>query len=296
MSEEHLMDFEGKLKELEEEENAAEEAIEIKQEVVESEGENIRQLEGLVDKFKFTRSLYESVPKKEIISFDDPTYQEFIAPLTDISTPGLSAVYVRDESRDSLGMSRDHLTILTSVNTTGGAAAVEGGILAKENPKWFPNHEEIIERHKPTDELEKNIEYVKSQLPHISPDISQDFDAFLKKYYAFKVDSTKYQDLIGARSMLFFKLIFDFSEKNFAVTRPREDQIRKFIFGNTPSPPSAEPVIKDAKRLWDELSSQDPAGQSVKTGSVTSAYIERLFRRLIGVMTSLLKLRKAYFS
>ena len=64
MSEEHLMDFEEKMKDLEEEENAAEEAIDIKQKVVESEGENIRQLEGLVDKFKFTHSLYRAYPRK----------------------------------------------------------------------------------------------------------------------------------------------------------------------------------------------------------------------------------------
>lgn len=96
--------------------------------------------------------------------------------------------------------------------------------------------------------------------------------------------------------MFFFKLVFDFSEKNFGVTGPREDQIRKFIFGNSKSIPTAEPLIEGAKNLYKELSSQDSTGESVKMGKVTAGYVERLFRRLIGVMASLLQLREAYFS
>jgi len=296
MGEEHLKDFEEKMNDLEEEEKAAEEAIDIKRKTIESEGENIRQLEGLVDKFKFTQGLYGSVPKEEIRYLDNVTYQEFIGPLTDISTPGLSAIHIRDESRAKYAQSSNHTIILTAVNTTGANAVIGGEAISRGNPHLFPNHEEVIQRYKRVDETEKYIAYIKLQLPGITPNISDDFDAFVKKYYAFKVDTTKYQDLIGARTMFFFKLVFDFSEKNFGVTCSREDQIRKFVFGNSPSIPSAEPLIQDAKNLWKELSSQDSTGESVKMGKVTVENIERLFRRLIGVMASLLQLREAYFS
>jgi hypothetical protein len=296
MTEEHLKDFDKKMNDLQDEEKAAEEAIDIKRKTIESEGENIRQLEGLVDKFKFTHSLYGTVPKEEIRSFNNVTYQEFIGPLTDISTPGLSAIHIRDESRAKYTQSNNHTIILTAVNTTGANAVAGGEAISRRNPQWFPNHEETIQRYKRVDDLEKNIAYIKLQLPGITPDISDDFDAFVKKYYAFRVDTTKYQDPIGARTMFFFKLVFDFSEKSFGVTSSREDQIRKFVFGNSPSIPSAEPLIQDAKNLWKELSSQDSTGESVKMGKVTVEYVERLFRRLIGVMASLLQLREAYFS
>jgi hypothetical protein len=296
MSEEHLKDFDKKIVELEKEEHAAKEAIEIKRETVAVEAENIRQLEGLVNKFDFTLDLYSRSSKKEILSFGDQTYQEFVAPLTDLSTPGLSAVHIRDESRARYGQAQDHTVILTAVNTTGANAAKVAEIMSRGNPVWFPKHEEIIQQYKLIDDLEKDIGYIRSQLPGITPEISEDFDAFVKKYYAFKVDTTKYQDLIGARTMFFFKLVFDFSEKYFGVTSSREDQIRKFVFGNSPSIASAEPLIQDAKTLWKELSSQDSTGESVKMGKVTTEHIERLFRKLIGVMASLLQLRRAYFS
>jgi hypothetical protein len=296
MSEEHLKDFEKKMEELGKEENAAKEAIEIKRETVAVEGENIRQLEGLVNKFDFTLDLYGRSSKKEILSFGDQTYQEFIAPLTDLSTPGLSAVHIRDESRAKYTQSKDHTVILIAVNTTGANATKGAEVMSRGNPVWFPNHEESIQQYKVIDDLEKNIGYIRTKLPGITPDISGDFDAFVNKYYAFKVDVAKYQDLIGARSMFFFKLIFDFSEKSYGISGPREDQIRKFVFGDSPSIPSAEPLIRDAKNVWKELSSQDLTGESVKLGKVTPAYIERLFRRLIGAMASLLELRAAYFS
>lgn len=192
MSEEHLKDFEEKMNDLEEEEKAAEEAIDIKRKTIEGEGENIRQLEGLVDKFKFTQGLYGSVPKSEIVSFDTPTYQEFIGPLTDLSTPGLSAIHIRDESRAQYTQSSNHTIILTAVNATGANAVSGGEAISRGNPRWFPNHEEIIQRYKRADDLDKDIAYIKSQLPRITPDVSEDFDAFVNKYYAFKVDTTKY--------------------------------------------------------------------------------------------------------
>ncbi len=72
--------------------------------------------------------------------------------------------------------------------------------------------------------------------------------------------------------------------------------IKKFVFGSTPYNSNADIIIKNAKNLWHELSSDDPKFDSAKLGQVTEAYVEATFPRIIGVIASLLKLREKYFS
>jgi len=113
--------------------------------------------------------------------------------------------------------------------------------------------------------------------------------------YTIGETETKYLDFMGLRSMLFLRLIFGFSEKRYG-TKGRKEQIKKFVFGNTHYNSNADPIINNAKKLWNELSRQDMIGNSVKLGQVSRHYIEVLFPRIIGIMASLLRLRERYFS
>ena len=54
-------------------------------------------------------------------------------------------------------------------------------------------------------------------------------------------------------------------------------------------------MLLTCKDLWSEMSSQDYGGMSVKLGESTPNYVEILFRKLISIMNSILKLREQYF-
>ena len=96
--------------------------------------------------------------------------------------------------------------------------------------------------------------------------------------------------------MFFFKMIFEFSKNNYGFDKPRPDAIKKFVFGSATPIPSADPIIRKCYNLWIELSTQDDPAQSIKIGKVTPPYIESTFRRIIGDIASLLKLRETSFT
>ena len=144
------------------------------------------------------------------------------------------------------------------------------------------------------DTHKKNIEYIKSQLKIINPDVLKDFNQFLTKFNSVKVNESQYQDLIGFRSMMYLKLIFGFCEKNYGLAKGRKKQIMKFIFGSSPYDSAADPIVTIALNLYLELSNQDKK-VSVKTGNVTEDYIKDLFRRIIDSLSSVLRLRAKYF-
>ena len=292
----NLKDFHEKKKKLVKQKNAIDETIDLKQINAEKEAENIRLLTRLRNRFKYLTDTYDDAPTDVIESLDDFAYRDFIRPLEDMRTAGVSAVRIRDESRKALSQSKDHITVLNTAGTTASSVTTSLEYFVGENPKWFPRHEVIRNRYKPKDELQEQIEYIKTQLPKITPDISEDFNSFVQKFYIFKNDKTKYQELIGGRSMFFFKLVFDFTNKRFGLSKNRREQILRFVFGNASPKSAAEPFLDNAKRLWDELSSQDAIDQSVKMGRVTPAYVEAMFRKTIAVMASLLQLREEYFS
>ena len=130
------------------------------------------------------------------------------------------------------------------------------------------------------------------------PDLVDDFKNFIDKFPGLELTSSHYQDLIGARSFFYLKMVFSFSESNFGALSPknRREDIRRFIFGNSQRLPSAEPIVERCYRMYIELSSQDPSHQSVKTGNVDSIYVETVFRRLIDCINSVLFLREQYFT
>jgi hypothetical protein len=118
-----------------------------------------------------------------------------------------------EESKQSGFQHDKHWTVCNSLDsvTVSGSSGYMG--LSSKEPGWFPNHKKITRVYQIKDETYQQIDYIRTELAKDFPDISQDFDAFIHKYNAFREDNAKYQDLIGSRSTFFFKLIFDFSEK-----------------------------------------------------------------------------------
>jgi hypothetical protein len=289
-------DLEMRKKRLAEEKAAVDETIELKQQAAKKDAENIRLLKNLGDKYSFLSEMYNDATTEIADSLPIRDYLRFVSPLRDVRPVGVSAVCIRDESRRNLSDSSRHYTVINTAGTTASSAASGLVLFSRENPQWFPNSERIIDEFKPRDELAEQIEYIRSQLPKITLDIRRDFNAFIDGFYLSTPDETKYQELIGGRSMFFIKLIDGFVEKQFGRVEKRKDRIAKFVFGNTQPTKEGEAYIDSAKALWDDLSSQDREAESVKTGKASAAYIEVLFRRMIAVMASLLRLRQSLFS
>ncbi len=157
------------------------------------------------------------------------------------------------------------------------------------------DRQSIVEEYLSEIKIEDYITYIKSQLPKISPDISTDFQHFLDTYYASKPSSSQYQELIGFRSTMYFRLIFAVAE-GYGISHPRRNQIEAFIYGkNIVHDLAVDATIKAGKKLYDELSDQDPFGYSVKIGKVSSNYVKLTFNKIMITFETLLKQREMHF-
>lgn len=293
-----LKDFNQNLRDFQKQDDLIADTINIKRGNIEKEADTLRLLENYHVKHQYIRRMYEDVPEAEIVNMDDADYVQFQMPLTNSGISGEVAIHLHKESLETGYTFNNHQNLTASLCVSGSSDSMSVNILSISQPRWFPNHNSLTDKYKIEDELEKHISSVQKELNASFRDIKDDFDAFIRRYYAFQTDESQYLDLIGSRSMFFFKLIFDFSERNYGVQRPenRRNDIRRFIFGGNVPIASAEPIINSCYHLYCELSSQDSPGMSVKLGDVTVAYIEGLFRRLVGNMAAVLDLRSRYFS
>jgi hypothetical protein len=88
-----------------------------------------------------------------------------------------------------------------------------------------------------------------------------------------------------------------FLKKNYGAKakKNRLDDIAKFVFGSNPPIPSSMHILNQCKKIYADLSSQDPTGLSAKMGNITPVYIDNLFKELIGSIAAILKLRASNF-
>jgi len=293
MTKSNLEDFRNKKKELQKQKNAIEETIETKKRAIEIEAGNIRTLGQINNGYEAMRDMYDDVNESYVTQMGDQDYSIFSRPISDLVTSGAIILSIRDQSRSALKSAEMHDALLAS-SASGTSATAYSIDVVSSNFAWcFPNREQIVAQYEPRRKLEDEIDYIKNQLSIIDPDVCRDFEAFLQKFYIGDVE-TKYQDLIGFRSMFFLRLIFEFSERTYGTTGRRK-QIKRFVFGSTPYNTTADTIIKGAMDLWSELSDQDSIGNSVKLGHVTKTYVETIFPITIGVIASLLKLRERVF-
>ena len=144
--------------------------------------------------------------------------------------------------------------------------------------------------------VDEDIEFIKSRLSTIQPDVSADFQRFLTTYYSEADTTTKYMELIGLRTLVYFRFVFAFAESAGFRSSTRAQQMRCFLYGNNPiTDKPAEDILILTKELWDDLSDQDPSGQSIKAGRVTATYVELIFRKAITILSALLREREMVF-
>lgn len=296
MTEENLKDFKEKRDLLKKEEKAIEDTIGYVQKNIKKEADYIKELTGVKNKFGFVNELYGNVPEQNIVGFDNPYYDTFSQPLSDIAVSGTTSFLLREKAQARILSVGQDRAVGGAMSSTSSAVSGSAIVLSSGNPQFFPKREEIIQKYEIKDELESQIKYIRTQLEGIQPDITSDFDYFVEKFYVFKKDNTQYQDLIGARSMFFLKLVFPFSRNKFGNGLTNKEAIKYFIFGNTNYDSLSGSTIKLGNKMYSELSSQDNSGNSAKFGNVTVDYVEGTFRRIIGIMDSILKLKEKYYT
>lgn len=296
MNEENRKDLQEKLKRVEEIRTASAESIELKQKTIQQEAQNISKLQKIERDSGLIIDLYSNKSEDQFNHVSDESYSMFTQPITDLVASGTLVEQVRDYSRTNYADVQSQFPVLSAVGSTTSSAASTAGIIAVSFTQFFTDGQDVITRYQPEDQLDEDIDYINSQLPSIHPNVTEDFEHFIAKYRIFERSKSDYQDLIGIRSTFFFGLMFEFSKTNYAVEHPRKEAIKKFVFGSTPYDSSTEGLIENAKNLYRELSIQDAStGMSVKVGNITPQYAEGMFRRIISVMASLLKLRSRFF-
>ena len=294
MGDEKLKDFQSTIGEYKRQDDVLEETIKIKRKNIQREADNIGLLEGYRRKRHYVRSMYEDVPEDKISQMGDEEYSFFISTLDSGTVSGGAVDYFYDESMEAGVLYVQHSSALASLDVLAGSDSTSVEVFSLLQPELFPNGNRITQEFKIEDEIDKHIDFIGKELEAPFSEVKEDFDYFVMKFHAFQLDKSQYQDLIGGRSMFFFKLVFDFSEQKYNVKK-RIDAIRTFVFGSASPVPSTEPLIKRCRKLYGELSSQDSSGNSVKVGSVSPGYVEGLFRKLVGNIAAILDLRKRYF-
>jgi len=295
LTEENVVDLNGKKGKIEKDLEIINKTITLKEENSQNEAENIKSLKQISTQYEFAQKLIAQVEEDEIKKMPDTDYHYFVAPFNTLTSTADSFENIYDISaKEQVSISSQNSTINAAASLTMSGASVLA-LQAENEPKLYPGGKTLAASYQPRIEIESEIDYIKSQLPKITPNINKDFDEFIKRYYASKEGETRYMDLIGARSMFFLKFIFKFSEDNYRINK-RPEQIEKFVLGSSPMAPLDEPIIRSGYNMWLELSSQTSSSDSVKMGRGSGIYIEGLFIRLIGVIASLLKLREKKFT
>ena len=296
MDDDRLKDFKELKYHIGEQKKTVDNVIVIKQDNIDQEAKTIGELRKSSSNYSYLGDILNDVPEAVIQGMDDDEYSAFTGPARDTVYSGEVVVGIYDETRKSNSQFSQHYSVCASLDQVTRSGTSGYMAFSNANPGYFPNKTRIESTYKVEDSLFADIGYIRDYFNRNLPDVVPDFEYFVDKYNAFQRDSSQYQDLIGSRSMFFFKVIFEFSKNSYGVDKPRPDAIRKFVFGSAAPIPSAEPIIRKCYNLWRELSSQDDPTQSIKIGKVTPPYIESTFRRIIGDIASLLKLRETSFT
>jgi len=295
MSKNSLIEINQLKDQLKKQDEKISETVEILQSNIVKETEIIDVLNKYRSKQRYLGDMYNDAPDFEIENMPHEKYVVFKVPLESIVISGESAISLNEHARDAKEQWSKQYDVCASMNTIASSAATSASQLSVTEKNWFPDGQNITHGYKIIDETNDHIEIIKSALVTTFPDIAIDFDAFLKKFRSFSTSETQYQDLIGLRSTFFFKMIFAFVNRNYGFENPRKKAIQTFIFGSAPIIPATEPLIKECLNIYNELSSQDGSGNSIKMGIVSAAYIDTMFRRFIANITAILQLRSSNF-
>jgi len=261
-----------------------------------------RRITGSIRDIRFARSVYGAFIESELERIPESTFAIFVSPLERIVSvgsiyiePSDKPIWVREKTDEITG-NVSSMSGLTSIATGDTAANIMN--LAPMVEIDATRFSSLIEEYLSETKVDEDLGYIESELLKLDADAADDFQHFLDNYFSSEPNDSKYQELIGSRSLFFQKTIFRFAENQgiFAPPSSRRDQMETFVYGNNPArDPSANATIDTAKDLWKELSSQDSSGLSVKIGNVTPEYVQLTFNKIIIVISMLLKQRELHF-
>jgi len=296
MTDDRLKDYHEKKNKIADQGKTISEIIEITQNNIQIESKTVGELKKFENYYSYMDRMLDDVPESQIVQMDDGEYSTLTTPVLSAGISGEIFYDMLDQSRQSERQHEQHYSSCASINSIGISGTSGYKSLSETNPSWFPNGQQISKDYRIQDSLYEQIDYIKTCLSKHLPHVAKDFKVFIDKFNAFKLDSSQYQDLIGSRTMFFFKMIFDFSKQHFGVEYPRKKAIEVFVYGNGTPLPLSDPIIRSCHQLYTDLSSQNAGAQSVKIGNVTPQYVESTFRRLIGEIASVLKLREQQYT
>jgi len=274
--------------------NDTNQVITVKQQNVEKEKVAIIEIQRYKNYVDYSYDMIDnSIDKAN--EMPENVFYEVKTATDSILTSGPTVTAIAGESQSNLDLSNQHISTFKATQSYVTSGAANLTYISQNYPQYFPNAPDIVSKYKPEDKLENNIKYIKSKLPNVPPDISKDFDEFEQNFRSGAPAEEKYMLLIACRTMLYYKLIFSYVRTVIGPANNRRDAIVKFATGGKTLNPADEPVIDNMKELWNELSDQNEnTPHSVKVGNVTKEYNEQLFRRIIGNLTALFKLREKY--
>jgi hypothetical protein len=216
--------------------------------------------------------------------------ESFLVNYLDMLKINFGLIYEEDRKDFSNLINLQNMASSSTAITTVIATSIN---FTKDNDKLYD-----YDYFKNISKLDDKIQYLKEQIKIIKCDVLADFEHFLNMYYSSKPDKYSYIELIGCRSLLFFKFIFFISEllgnKN---TKDRKSQIATFVFGKNNYNNIADVAIQSTYDLYGELSNQDKDinKNSIKLGNISTEYSEVIFIKIINTLFSLIKLRETFY-
>jgi hypothetical protein len=290
-----IKDFSNGLDKIKNQSKIIDDIIDFKKKNIEIEAQTISKLVSYKKNHEYVFKMCEDIPIKNVALMNDGDYSALMSAVNSLGIAGEASSFLYEESKNAYNYSQHHFATAASLDTMAYSDSTSVQVFSFSNPSLFPDGANITSEYEIKDELDKKVEYVRSQLQIQFPNLKDEFDFFVNKYLAFRGNNSQYQDLIGGRSLFFFKMIFDFTEQNYGKQKSRLEDIKRFVFGSGPVISSTEPLLKACNDLYRDMSTQNSSGMSLKLGKVTPAYIESIFRRLIGDIATILDLRAKYF-
>ena len=138
MTEENLKDFKEKRDLLKKEEKAIEDTIGYVQKNIKKEADYIKELTGVKNKFGFVNELYGNVPEQNIVGFDNPYYDTFSQPLSDIAVSGTTSFLLREKAQARILSVGQDRAVGGAMSSTSSAVSGSAIVLSSGNPQFFP--------------------------------------------------------------------------------------------------------------------------------------------------------------
>lgn len=282
-------------------EDALQEMYRNNQETIQSLSWQNRRITGSIRDVRFAKYMYGSLTDAELDSIPKATFPGLMAPLTNLLAAGDGYRQLKDRTtwvHDNVSEIASSVSAFSAViyASTGDTAT---NIMDLDPFVTTVRFASAITKYLEEVRVDEELVYIKTEVAKLDPRLSDEFQHFLDNYFASEPSMSKYQELIGSRSLFFQRAIFSDAEKRgiSAPTHSRREQIEAFVYGGSIArDPSIAAALSVGENLWKELSSQDVGGMSVKTGNVTPAYVQLIFNKTIIVFSTLLKQRELHYA